>query len=153
MTLEKKIKDVRFGEFNIALLMDGPNMFTSSIYDVEDAAKKYGKVMINEIFLSKETPTSFLEFFIQRGYVPVLNSLKDVDTSLAIRACEIICSPKYGQIDLLAIVAKDADYLPLVQKTRLYDKKMLVIGGYEGMSMALRNNADYFEAARERVKE
>ena len=138
-------------DFKIAMLMDGPNMFTADINEVHDAIDSYGKIAIKEIFLTKQSPGTLLDFYLHQGYQPVFNSLKDVDTALTVRASEIICSPRYQDIGLIAIVARDSDYLPLIHKSKLYDKKILVVGMYdEGMSMALKDNADYFEAVRPR---
>jgi uncharacterized protein (TIGR00288 family) len=139
-------------DYKVALLVDGPNMFKMDNIEIAQTAERYGRVMVKEVFLTKEVSSQMIEFFVNSGYQPIINSIKDVDTSLAIRATEIICSHRYDLISLIAIASRDGDFVPLLQKSRLYDKRVLVIGpeNGNGMSYVLKKNADYFETVKER---
>lgn len=138
-------------DYRIALLVDGPNMVKADINDVTRKTEKYGRVMIKEAFLNKSTPEAVLDFYVYAGYQPVNNCIKDIDTSLAIRASELLCSPLYASIDMIALATQDVDYISLFQKSRFYDKRILVLGlNGDSQSSALKRNADYFEIVKGR---
>lgn len=140
-------------EYKIALLVDGPNMFTADFNQMRDAAKKYGELVITEVYLTKDVSEGMLESTFNSGFQPVIGTLKDVDTALMARAIEIVCSPRYTEIDLIALGGMDGDYLPLTHKSREYGKKTLMIGlNTIGNSTALKNSVDFFEAVEERQR-
>lgn len=141
MTLEK----------NIALLIDGPNMANADITLINGIAKKHGDILIKEAYLTKFSSESLIEFYINIGYIPIIQTLKDVDTSIVTRATEIACSPIYDYIDIIAIASRDGDYVPLIHKVNAYQKKSLIIGtSGNGMSQALQNSAMLFEEVKYR---
>jgi uncharacterized protein (TIGR00288 family) len=46
-------------------------------------------------------------------------------------------------IDTIAIVTRDADFKPVLSKASAYGKETIVFGAEPGLSIALRNVADY----------
>lgn len=101
-----------------------------------------------------DSSEGLIESAINNSYQPIINTLGDIDTSLASRATEIICSPKYSRIEMVALAARDNDYMPIVYRAREYNKKILAVGMKgNGFSTALKNSADYFEVVEERLKE
>jgi len=138
-------------EHKIALLVDGPNMLAADLEKIKTTAQKHGSIVLMEAHLTKRASEGYIEYVIINGYQPVINSSGDIDTSLASRATEIICSPRYNQIDLIALAAMDSDYVPVIYKARDYNKKTLAIClNGNGISTALRNSVDYFETVKEK---
>ena len=66
----------------------------------------------------------------------------DVDVALSVYAMEAVLAK---DIDVLAVVTRDADFLPLVQKGKEYGKKVIVLGAEPGFSISLQNAADFVE--------
>jgi uncharacterized protein (TIGR00288 family) len=53
---------------------------------------------------------------------------------------ELIYNPN---IDTLAIVSRDADFKPLLNKANEHGKETIIFGVEPGFSTALKNSADY----------
>lgn len=141
-------------EYKIALLVDGPNMFTAGFKDIRETVKKYGELTLAEIYLTKDVPVGLYDQVMCNGYKPVIESFKDVDTALTSRLTEIACSPRYKHVNLIALAAMDGDYIPAVHKAKEYGKKVLMVGlSTDGNSTALKTLADYFETVDERSHE
>lgn len=138
-------------DYKIALLVDGPNMFRAGFGEICKVAEKYGSPLLKEVYLSKGAPESLREAVLNNGYCPVMKSFKDADTALAVRATEILCSPRYDHLDLIALATRDGDFLPSIYVARDYNKRTLAIClEGNGISAALKNSADYFEVIEER---
>lgn len=137
---------------NIALLVDSPNMQLSYLDDLIAIAKNYGFLSISEIFVNKYVSEKFIELAINKGLKPKLQSIEDIDHALCVRGAEIICSPRYN-INMIALAARDGDYVPLVYLARDYGKKTIGIGiNGNNMAASLKNSVDYFESVKARDK-
>jgi uncharacterized protein (TIGR00288 family) len=135
----------------IALLVDGPNMYTADWEDIIESGSKYGEVTIKEVFLSKHTSEGLFEATINAGYCPVMQSIEDIDTAMAMRAAELICSPQYNHIQGIALATRDGDFSPAAYLAKRYNKVSIAIGmNGNGMSTALRKAVTYFESVAER---
>jgi uncharacterized protein (TIGR00288 family) len=55
-------------------------------------------------------------------------------------ATELVFSPN---IDTIAIVTRDADFKPVLAKANAHGKETIVFGAEPGLSIALKNVADY----------
>ena len=140
-------------EHKIALLIDGPNMYPIEFKEIKEIAERYGTIVLTEVYLNKHASRGLIEAAINGGYRPVIEAIDDIDTSLCTRATEIICSPRYEQVDLIAIASCDGDYVPLTHKTKEYGKKCLAImSDTNGRSIALKNSVDYLEIINPRTE-
>jgi len=63
-----------------------------------------------------------------------------VDVRLAVEGMELVYNPN---IDTLAIVTRDADFKPLLNKANEHGKETIIFGVEPGFSTALKNSADY----------
>ncbi|MFB6265511.1 MAG: NYN domain-containing protein, partial [Candidatus Nanohaloarchaea archaeon] len=86
-----------------------------------------------------------IEAVVSQGFEPVLGvgeteeEESDVDVYLSTAATEAIFD---DNIDIIVLVTRDADFLPVVQKAKEKGKKVIVAGMEPGFSVALRNAAD-----------
>ncbi len=63
-----------------------------------------------------------------------------MDVRLAVEGMELVYNPN---IDTLAIVTRDADFKPLLNKANEHGKETIIFGVEPGFSTALKNSADY----------
>lgn len=139
-------KDV---ETLIGLLIDCPNMIRVSFEEIFKVASGYGRVVFSEAFINKYAAPPLIESIFNAGYKPVNVSLQDVDTAMAVRATELVCSPRY-HIDLIALATRDCDFLPAVFIAKEYRKKTLgIFKEGNGISCALRKSFDFTETLPE----
>src|SRR5690606_19395014 len=73
------------------------------------------------------------------GLEPIICS-SDVDVRLAVEGMELVHN---SNIDTLAIVTRDADFKPLLNKANEHGKETIIFGVEPGFSTALKNSADY----------
>ena len=128
---------------NIALMVDGPNMlrkeFQIDLEVVRDILKRYGDIKVGRVFLNQYASDKLVEAIENQGFDPIIGS-GDVDVRLAVDAMEMVFSPT---IDTIAIVTRDADFKPVLAKANAHGKETIVFGAEPGLSIALRNVADY----------
>lgn len=127
----------------IALLVDGPNMlrkeFQIDLEVVRDILKRYGDIKVGKVFLNQYASDKLVEAIENQGFEPIVGS-GDVDVRLAVDAMELVFNQ---HIDTIAIVTRDADFKPVLSKASMYGKETIVFGAEPGLSIALRNVADY----------
>ncbi len=58
---------------------------------------------------------------------------------MSVEAMELIYNPN---IDIVALMTRDADFLPIINKAKENGKETIVIGAEPGFSVALQNSAD-----------
>ncbi|NYZ60573.1 NYN domain-containing protein [Candidatus Micrarchaeota archaeon] len=91
---------------------------------------------------------------VNQGFEPKITT-GDVDVTMAVEATEQIVNP---EIDVIALMTRDTDFIPALTKAKEHGKKTLVVGIEPGFSVALRNTADILiminaeEVSRERNK-
>jgi uncharacterized LabA/DUF88 family protein len=92
---------------------------------------------------------------VNQGLEPKITT-GDVDVTLAVEATEQIVNK---DIDMIAIMSRDTDFIPVLNTVKKYGKKSIVVGVEPGFSVALRNTADILimikgqEHARDRYPE
>jgi uncharacterized protein (TIGR00288 family) len=127
----------------IALLVDGPNMlrkeFQIDLEVVREILKRYGDIKVGKVFLNQYASDKLVEAIENQGFEPIVGS-GDVDVRLAVDAMELVFNE---HIDTIAIVTRDADFKPVLSKASAYGKETIVFGAEPGLSIALRNVADY----------
>jgi uncharacterized protein (TIGR00288 family) len=131
------------GRRKIALLVDGPNMlrkeFQTNLEEIRDVLKDYGTIKIGRIFLNQYASEKLIEAIEAQGFEPVVCS-SDVDVRMAVEGMEMVFNPV---VDTLAVVTRDADFKPLLSKANEHGKETILFGGEPGLSIALKNCADY----------
>ncbi|MEA3294115.1 MAG: TIGR00288 family NYN domain-containing protein [Euryarchaeota archaeon] len=141
------------GRRQIALLVDGPNMlrkeFQTNLEEIRDVLKDYGTIKIGRVFLNQYASEKLVEAIEAQGFEPIICS-SDVDVRLAVEGMEMVFNPV---IDTLALVTRDADFKPLLSKANEHGKETILFGAEPGLSIALKNIADYVIVLKEGVME
>jgi uncharacterized protein (TIGR00288 family) len=131
------------GRRKIGLLVDGPNIlrkeFDVNLEEIRDVLKDYGNIKIGRVFLNQYASDKLVEAIENHGLEPIICS-SDVDVRLAVEGMEMVFNP---HIDTLAIVTRDADFKPLLNKANEHGKETIIFGVEPGFSTALKNSADY----------
>jgi uncharacterized protein (TIGR00288 family) len=141
------------GRRKIALLVDGPNMlrkeFQIDLEEIRDVLKDYGSIKIGRVFLNQYASDKLVEAIETQGFEPIICT-SDVDVRLAVEGMELVFSPV---IDTIALVTRDADFKPLLSKANEHGKETILFGAEPGLSVALKNSADYVIILKEGVME
>ena len=141
------------GRRKIALLVDGPNMlrkeFQTNLEEIRDVLKDYGSIKIGRVFLNQYASDKLVEAIETQGFEPIICT-SDVDVRLAVEGMELVFSPV---IDTIALVTRDADFKPLLSKANEHGKETILFGAEPGLSVALKNSADYVIILKEGVME
>lgn len=131
------------GRRSIGLLVDGPNVlrkeFNVNLEEIRDVLKEYGNVKIGRVFLNQYASDKLVEAIENNGFEPIICS-SDVDVRLAVEGMELVYN---STIDTIALVTRDADFKPLLNKANEHGKETILFGVEPGFSTALRNSADY----------
>ncbi|MFC2175065.1 TIGR00288 family NYN domain-containing protein [archaeon] len=127
---------------HIGVLVDGPNIlrkeFNVNLFDMKTKLEPYGQVKVGKVFLDQYAPDKLIEAVTNQGFEPVITST-DVDVTMAVEAIELVYN---SSIDILALMTRDADFQPVLQKAKLRGKETIVLGVEPGFSTALKNTAD-----------
>ena len=127
---------------NIGLLIDGPNMlrkeFNLDLESIRDLMSEHGKMRVGKVLLNQYASDKLIEAIVNQGFTPIVVA-GDTDVHLAMEAMELIYNPN---IDILALMTRNADFLPLLNKTKENGKETIVIGAEPGFSIALQNTTD-----------
>ncbi|MDO9517247.1 MAG: TIGR00288 family NYN domain-containing protein [Methanosarcinaceae archaeon] len=131
------------GRRSIGLLVDGPNVlrkeFNVDLEKIGDVLKEYGNVKIGRVFLNQYASDKLVEAIENNGLEPIICS-SDVDVRLAVEGMELVFNPN---IDTIALVTRDADFKPLLDKANEHGKETIIFGVEPGFSTALKNSANY----------
>ncbi|MGF7117669.1 TIGR00288 family NYN domain-containing protein [Methanobacterium oryzae] len=129
-------------ERNIGLLVDGPNMLRKEFHLDLDIIKKIveesGKIKVAKVLLNQYASDKLIEAVVNQGFTPLIVA-GDVDVQLAVEAFELIYNPN---INVIALMTRNADFLPLINIAKENGKETMVIGAEPGFSIALKNSAD-----------
>jgi uncharacterized protein (TIGR00288 family) len=126
----------------IGLLVDGPNMlrkeFQIDLEEIRNTLKEFGDIKVGRVYLNQYASEKLVEAIENQGFEPVVSS-SDVDVRLAVEATELIFNPN---VDIIAIVTRDADFKPVLSKAMEHGKETIIFGAEPGFSVALKNLAD-----------
>ena len=153
MRVERSRREMMPENFKkVALFVDGPNMlrkeFMVDLRELRKRAENYGRIMIARVFLNQFAPEKLVEAIINEGFESVMilaenqEDAMDVDVAMAVAAVEAALTK---DIDVIAIASRDADFLPVIQKSKEYGKYVVVLGAEPGFSTCVRNAADFVE--------
>ncbi|WP_414469344.1 TIGR00288 family NYN domain-containing protein [Methanobacterium sp. ACI-7] len=130
-------------EKNIGLLVDGPNMlrkeFSLNLDLVRQIISEYGDMRVGKVLLNQYASDKLIEAIVNQGFTPVVVA-GDTDVYMAVEAMELIYNPN---IDVIALMTRDADFLPIINKAKENGKETIAIGAEPGFSAALQNSADH----------
>ncbi len=126
----------------VAFFVDGPNVIRKQLsIDLREAKQKvsqYGDIRIARIYLDQFASDKLIEAMVNQGLEPKITT-GDVDVTLAVEATEQIVNK---DIDIIAIMSRDTDFIPVLNTVKKYGKKSLIVGVEPGFSVALKNTAD-----------
>lgn len=136
------LKSKNLGEKNIGLLVDGPNMlrkeFNLDLEMVKDLVGETGNIKVSKVLLNQYASDKLIEAIVNQGFSPLIVA-GDIDVQLAVEAFELIYNP---HIDVIALMTRNADFLPLFNIAKEKGKETILIGAEPGLSIALKNSAD-----------
>lgn len=148
MVLEK-FKDRFSGEPRIGVFIDGPNVirkeFDLDLDLLRERIDEMGNIKVGKVFLNQYASEKLIEAIVSQGFEPALglggekDKESDVDVYMAVNAMEAVYN---DSIDIVVLVTRDTDFLPVIQKAKEYGKETVIIGMEPGFSTALKNAAD-----------
>ena len=122
--------------------MDGPNIllkeFNINLDEMKKRLQKHGQVKVCKVFMDQYAPDKLIEAVTNQGFEPIITST-DVDVAMAAEAMELVFNPN---IDIIALMTRDADFQPVLMKAKAHGKETIVLGVEPGFSTALKNTAD-----------
>lgn len=109
------------------------------MHDIKNVLKEYGNLKVGKVFINQYATEKLVEAIENHGLEPIICST-DVDVRLAVEGMELVYN---NNIDTIAIVTRDADFKPLLNKANEKGKETIIFGIQPGFSVALKNSADY----------
>ncbi|MGB4612009.1 MAG: TIGR00288 family NYN domain-containing protein, partial [Methanothermobacter thermautotrophicus] len=100
---------------------------------------EYGNMRVGKVLLNQYASDKLIEAIVNQGFTPIVVA-GDTDVYMAVEAMELIYNPN---IDIIALMTRDADFLPIINKAKENGKDTIVIGAEPGFSAALQNSADH----------
>jgi len=132
----------RSKERKIGLLIDGPNIlrkeFGINLDDVKAILEDMGDIRIGKVLLNQYASQGLIEAIANQGFDPIVVA-GDIDVRMGIEAMDLIFNEN---VDTIALATRDADFLPILVKSKEFGKDTIVIGAEPGFSIALQNAAD-----------
>ena len=105
---------------------------------VKKTVIKYGELKIAKVFLNQYASNKLMEAVVNQGFEPIITT-GDIDVAMACDATEAVFNPN---IQAIAFVTRDSDFLPAVIKAKNNGKETIVVMGEEMSAAALKNTAD-----------
>ncbi|MFB6242152.1 MAG: TIGR00288 family NYN domain-containing protein [Candidatus Nanosalina sp.] len=144
-----KIRDSVSNGTNVGIFVDGPNVvrkeFDLDLDELREKTEEFGDIKVAKVFLNQYASDKLIEAIISQGFEPELGlggekaKESDVDVYMAVNAMESVFN---NDIDVIILVTRDTDFLPVIQKAKEHGKETVVIGMEPGFSTALKNAAD-----------
>jgi len=131
-----------FKRKRVGLYVDGPNVlraeFDVDLDELREIGVEHGRLAFTRVYLDEHASSGLIQAAEARGY-EVISTSGDVDVKLAVDATAAVAD---GDIDVLAIVSRDADFKPVVETAAARGIQTVAIApGEFGRSDALRNAA------------
>lgn len=145
----QKFRETVSGEPGVAVFVDGPNVirkeFDLDLDELRERIEELGSIKIGKVFLNQYASDKLIEAIVSQGFEADLGlggekeKESDVDVYMAANAMEAVHN---DNIDIIVVVTRDADFLPVIQKAKEHGKETVLIGMEPGFSTALKNAAD-----------
>ncbi len=118
-----------------------------NIQIIVDKLAEFGTLVVRKAYSDWNNNADYKRILLQSGIELIershLNNAKNgADIKLAIDAVELAL--RNPQIDTFAIVSGDSDFVPLIQKLREYNKKVIGVGGDGFTSKFIPNSCDEY---------
>ena len=134
-----KKKDLK----NLAVFVDGPNILRKELNinlgEVKSILMKFGDIKIGRVFLNQYASDKLVEAVVNQGFESII-TVGDIDVSVASDAVEAIYN---NNIDSIAFVTRDSDFLPAIIKAKRAGIETIVVLAEKASAAALKNNADH----------
>lgn len=131
------------GARNLAVFVDGPNILRKELNinlgEVKKILQKFGNIKIGRVFLNQYASNKLVEAVVNQGFESII-TVGDIDVSMAADAVEAIYN---NNINAIAFVTRDSDFLPAIVKAKRAGKETIVVLAEESSAVALKNNADH----------
>jgi len=128
---------------NIAVFIDGPNILRKELQinlnDIKKVVAKFGDIKVGKVFLNQYASNKLVEAVANQGFEAII-TVGDVDVAMSVDATETIFNEN---IQAIALVTRDSDFLPVIIKAKRYGRETIVILGEEASAAALKNTADH----------
>ena len=145
----QRFKEKVNGEPSVAVYVDGPNVvrkeFDLDLDELREKIGEFGNIKVGKVFLNQYASDKLIEAIVSQGFEAALGlggekaKESDVDVYMAVNAMESVFN---DDIDVVVLVTRDTDFLPVIQKAKEYGKETVIIGMDPGFSTALKNAAD-----------
>ncbi len=145
----KRFKNKVNRDPNVAVYVDGPNVvrkeFDLDLDELREKVGEFGNIKVGKVFLNQYASDKLIEAIVSQGFEAALGlggekaKESDVDVYMAVNAMESVFN---DDIDVIVLVTRDTDFLPVIQKAKEYGKETVIIGMDPGFSTALKNAAD-----------
>ena len=123
-------------------MVDGPNIlrkaFHINLKNVKDELSKYGEIRSARVYIDQFASDKLIEAITNQGFETVITT-GDVDVTMAIEGMEVVLNDDF---DILALMTRDTDYLPLLFKAKKQGKQTIILATDVALSTALKNTAD-----------
>lgn len=144
-----RIKESVSNEPNVAVYVDGPNVvrkeFDLDLDNLRETVEEFGNIKVGKVYLNQYASPKLIEAIVSQGFEAAqgLGGEKakesDVDVYMATSAMESVFN---DDIDVVVLVTRDTDFLPVIQKAKEHGKETVIVGMEPGFSTALKNAAD-----------
>jgi uncharacterized protein (TIGR00288 family) len=148
MVLDRVKKKMDRGP-NVAVYVDGPNVirkeFDLDLDNLRNEINDLGTIKVGKVFLNQYASEKLIEAIVSQGFEAALglggekDKESDVDVYMAVNAMEAVFK---DDIDIVVLVTRDTDFLPVIQKAKEHGKETVIMGMEPGFSTALKNAAD-----------
>lgn len=145
----QRFKEKVNGDPNVAVYVDGPNVvrkeFDLDLDELREKVEEFGNIKVGKVFLNQYASDKLIEAIVSQGFEAALGlggekaKESDVDVYMATSAMESVFN---DDIDVIVLVTRDTDFLPVIQKSKEHGKETVIIGMDPGFSTALKNAAD-----------
>ncbi|NUN11261.1 TIGR00288 family NYN domain-containing protein [Candidatus Micrarchaeota archaeon] len=143
MKMLDKFKQVfKKDQKNIACFVDGPNVLRKELgvdlSKIKKKLEKYGKIKVARVYLDQFASDKLIEAVTNQGFNIVIVP-SDVDVAMSVDVTQFVFTET---IDIIAIVSRDSDFKPALNKAKEFGKDTIVVGMQPDFSTALKNTAD-----------
>jgi uncharacterized protein (TIGR00288 family) len=114
------------------------NEFNLDLEMIKGIVSENGTIKVAKVLMNQYASDKLIEAVVNQGFTPIIVA-GDVDVQLAVEAFELVYNPN---IDVIALMTRNADFLPLINIAKENGKETMVIGAEPGFSVALKNSAD-----------
>ncbi len=105
---------------------------------INEPLEELGSIRVSKIFFDHAIDEKMMDEIVSAGFSPIMLS-GDIDVHIAIEALELILEDK---ADMIAIVANNSNYIPVLNFAREEGKETVVITDSKSEDKSLENFAD-----------